>query len=473
MYERRKQGWEKHLDFIILELISMQISFIFAYVLRHGWKLPYQQMEYMQLSIAIFLLDSCIIFFNDSFNGILRRGYLKEFTASIKHVTVFMAVLLAYLFITKTSSIYSRESLSALWVFQIMLSYIEKIIWKKYLLRRRMRAKERVARSVLLITGSGLVKEIMNHLKTAEYSDFVISSIALLDVDQINDEIAGVEVVASKDNLYEYIKKSVIDEVFINLPANIALPDGMVQQFMDAGITVHLNIARLERGMGKQVVEHFGEYTVLTSSIGMVSRQQLFYKRVMDLCGALVGLVITGVLTVCIAPIIWSQSPGPIFFTQERVGKGGRKFCIYKFRSMYPDAEARKKELMENNAIKDGMMFKMENDPRIFPFGHFIRKYSLDEFPQFWNVLKGEMSLVGTRPPTVDEYEKYELHHLSRLSVKPGITGMWQVSGRSKINCFEDVVELDNCYIQNWSLGLDVKILWQTVKVVFGGDGAM
>ena len=137
------------------------------------------------------------------------------------------------------------------------------------------------------------------------------------------------------------------------------------------------------------------------------------------------------------------------------------------------DAEERKKELMAQNNIKDGMMFKMDNDPRIIKgIGNFIRDFSLDEFPQFWNVLKGDMSLVGTRPPTEDEWEKYDLHHRARLAIKPGITGMWQISGRSDITDFEEVVRLDTEYIKNWDLGLDIKILLKTVLVVIGKDGA-
>src|SRR5699024_10273038 len=172
-----------------------------------------------------------------------------------------------------------------------------------------------------------------------------------------------------------------------------------------------------------------------------------------------------------IAPVIYIQSPGPVFFSQKRVGKNGRTFKIYKFRSMYLDAEERKKELMEQNKM-NGFMFKMDHDPRIFPFGNFIRKTSLDEFPQFINVLKGDMSLVGTRPPTLDEYEQYELHHKGRLAMKPGLTGMWQVSGRSDITDFEEVVRLDTEYIRNWSLSLDIKILLKTVMMVFTGKGA-
>ena len=165
------------------------------------------------------------------------------------------------------------------------------------------------------------------------------------------------------------------------------------------------------------------------------------------------------------------ESPGPLFFSQKRVGRNGRIFKIYKFRSMYADAEERKKELMEQNEM-DGLMFKMTDDPRITKIGKFIRKTSLDELPQFWNVLKGDMSLVGTRPPTVDEFEKYESHHKRRLSMKPGITGKWQVSGRSDIQDFEEVVKLDCEYIDEWSPFLDIQILFKTVGVVLTHKGA-
>ena len=193
----------------------------------------------------------------------------------------------------------------------------------------------------------------------------------------------------------------------------------------------------------------------------------------MDIAGGLVGCIFTGIIYIFIAPIMKVKSPGPVFFSQVRMGKNGKPFKIYKFRSMYMDAEERKKELMEKNNIKDGLMFKMDDDPRIIKgIGHFIRKTSLDEFPQFWNILKGDMSLVGTRPPTMDEWDKYELHHRRRLAIKPGLTGMWQVSGRSEITDFEEVVELDTKYIEQWSIGLDIKILFKTVTVVFTGSGA-
>jgi len=174
-----------------------------------------------------------------------------------------------------------------------------------------------------------------------------------------------------------------------------------------------------------------------------------------------------------VGPLIYIKSPGPVFFSQIRIGKNGRRFQIYKFRSMYLDAEKKKKELMEQNNVKDGLMFKMDHDPRIIKgIGDFIRKTSIDELPQFWNVLKGEMSLVGTRPPTLDEWERYQLHHRKRIAIKPGITGLWQVSGRSNITNFEEIVKLDVRYIMDWSFFMDIKILFKTVWVVLKREGS-
>ena len=218
--------------------------------------------------------------------------------------------------------------------------------------------------------------------------------------------------------------------------------------------------------VGGQIAGNLG-FPVYLDSIGTIS--------VGALCGgfpgALVGLVITGVVTIFLAPILKLESPGPLVFKQKRVGKNGRYFYIYKFRSMYKDAEERKAALMEKNEMK-GLMFKMTDDPRVTKVGKFIRATSIDELPQFWNILKGDMSLVGTRPPTVDEFQQYEARHKRRLSMKPGLTGMWQVSGRSNIEDFEEVVRMDLDYIDNWSLQLDAKIILKTIVVIFKKVGA-
>lgn len=187
-------------------------------------------------------------------------------------------------------------------------------------------------------------------------------------------------------------------------------------------------------------------------------------KRFIDIVGAIVGLVITGIIFIPIALAIKLSSPGPIFFSQTRCGWMGKKFRMWKFRSMFADAEERKK-LIENQA--SGAFFKNDNDPRITKIGNLLRRTSLDELPQFWNVLKGDMSLVGTRPPTSEEVETYQIPEWQRLDVKPGMTGEWQVNGRSQVRNFEDVIKLDLKYQHHWSLVYDMKLILKTILIIF------
>ena len=247
-----------------------------------------------------------------------------------------------------------------------------------------------------------------------------------------------------------------------------------------------MNLAKVVNSPGKkQFVEKIGDYIVLTTSINYASLNELFLKRVFDIICGILGCILTLVICIFIGLAIYIASPGPIFFSQERVGKNGKKFKMYKFRSMYLDAEERKSELMKDKKLGDGKMFKLDFDPRVIGnkvlsdgsrktgIGEFMRKTSLDEFPQFFNVLKGDMSIVGTRPPLISETNLYEYQHFARLAIIPGITGMWQVSGRSEIIDFDEVVKLDKYYIENWNLGLDIKILLKTVLVVVCKKGAV
>ncbi|MGC9505800.1 sugar transferase [Baaleninema sp.] len=193
------------------------------------------------------------------------------------------------------------------------------------------------------------------------------------------------------------------------------------------------------------------------------------FKRALDIAGAVVGLGITAAVAVPVAIGMQLSDPGPIFYSQIRCGYKGKPFRIWKFRSMVVDAD-RKKHLVENEA--KGFIFKNENDPRITPIGRFLRRTSLDELPQFWNVLMGDMTLVGTRPPTPDEVERYNAHHWRRLDVKPGITGEWQVNGRSTVKNFEDIIEMDLQYQEKWSVFYDLQLIFKTLAVVFKGSGA-
>ncbi len=192
-------------------------------------------------------------------------------------------------------------------------------------------------------------------------------------------------------------------------------------------------------------------------------------KRLVDILGALIGLVITALIAIPITIAVYLDDPGPILYSQVRCGLKGRPFKIWKFRSMVVDAE-KLKHLVDNQA--KGCIFKSKNDPRITKVGRFLRKTSLDEFPQFWNVLMGDMSLVGTRPPTVDEVLQYKTHHWKRLNVKPGMTGEWQVNGRSSVEDFEDIVRLDLRYQSKWSVRYDLGLIVKTIWVVLNKHGA-
>jgi exopolysaccharide biosynthesis polyprenyl glycosylphosphotransferase len=196
------------------------------------------------------------------------------------------------------------------------------------------------------------------------------------------------------------------------------------------------------------------------------------FKQVIDFFGALILVTLLSWLFIAVALVIRLTSPGPIFFRQLRSGLNGRPFTILKFRTMVSDAEQRKQELAALNEM-NGPVFKVTNDPRVTPIGRWLRKFSIDELPQLINVLRGEMSLVGPRPLPVDEVKRFsDMAHRRRLSVKPGLTCLWQVSGRNNVSDFKDWVRLDLEYIDNWSLWLDLKILWRTIPVVLAGTGA-
>lgn len=484
MYKKSPQGWLKHWDFILIDMICLQVAFIAAFLLRCGLSNPYEELLYRSEAFAMLICQLVVIFFNDAFRDVLKRGMYSECTATVKHAIYVMLLSSFYLFLTNSADAYSRMIFLLTGFFYAILAYICRIIWKKILIAR---FKEKSGkRSMVVITVSSIAEEVLQNVCSGQYQEFTVSGIALLDQDLTGKTIDGVPVVGNAQSINDYICREWVDEVFIRLPEQLPLPEDIMNALVSMGVTVHLDLAKAANLGGKKpYVESIGNYTVLTIGVNIVTPKQLLYKRLLDIAGGLVGCLVTLVLTIIIGPIIYIKSPGPIFFSQVRIGKNGRKFKMYKFRSMYMDAEERKKELMAQNKMKDGFMFKLDYDPRIIGcekkdkngnpkgIGNFIRKTSIDEFPQFWNVLKGDMSLVGTRPPTVDEWEKYELHHRARMAIKPGITGMWQVSGRSDITDFEEVVRLDTQYIEQWTVGLDIKILLKTVLSVVKNEGAV
>lgn len=249
-----------------------------------------------------------------------------------------------------------------------------------------------------------------------------------------------------------------------------------IQEYIDLclemGVSVRVIMSLYKAHGAQRYVSSVGTYPVITYHKVCLNQSSMAAKRVVDILGSLVGILVFSPVMLVTALAIKLDSEGPVIFKQKRVGLNGRPFMMYKFRSMCVEAEALKEKLQEQNEVKDGLMFKIKDDPRITRVGKFIRKTSIDELPQFFNVLLGNMSLVGTRPPTMDEVIKYERNHWRRMSINPGITGLWQVSGRSQITDFDRIVELDTEYIDKWSIWFDFWIMIKTVFVLLRRKGA-
>ena len=274
--------------------------------------------------------------------------------------------------------------------------------------------------------------------------------------------------------LEDIIRKYAIDQIYIMERQHGDMIDVQpyINMCMEMGVTARVIMNAYSGGAAQSYVSSVGTYPVITYHTVSLNAGARAFKRVVDVTGAFIGIVVFSPFMLMTALAIKMDSRGPVIFKQKRVGLNGRYFNMYKFRSMCIDAEEKKQELMKQNEMSDNFMFKMKNDPRITKVGKFIRKTSIDELPQFFNVLFGDMSLVGTRPPTIDEVEQYERRHWRRISIKPGITGMWQVSGRSTITDFEEIVELDTKYIDCWDILIDFKIMIRTLLQFFGSKGA-
>lgn len=483
MYKRTSQGWIKHLDFILWDLLSLQIAFFLAFILREHHFNPYVKPLYRNMGLYLTAVDFLIILAMDTMHDVLKLGHWRNFKITLEHTLILIALAIMFLFFSKTGQRYSRLNMVYLFTSYLLLSYGTRELWKAVLHRNLGRLSQR---SLLILADSRAAGDVVKAMQDNNYPSLALHGVALLDEAPDLTDIRGIPVVARGKDLISYACHTWVDEVLVVPSEAAAYPREITDALQQMGITVHLSLSQVAGSLGgKKFVEKIGPFPCLTSTLNYASPMALFAKRAMDIAGGLIGCLLTGIIYLFVAPAIYKASPGPIFFAQTRVGKNGRTFKMYKFRSMYLDAEARKAELMKDNKLGDGKMFKLDFDPRVIGneilpdgtrktgIGDFIRRTSLDEFPQFFNVLKGDMSIVGTRPPLPSETQLYELHHYARLAIKPGVTGMWQISGRSDITDFEEVVRLDKSYIENWSLGLDIKILLKTIWVVFREDGSV
>lgn len=459
----------------LIDLICILIIFVSSTFIRFGnFRDMGDKSSHFAVCIAFLLFCTIYNFFADWNFGFMKRGLWQEFTAVARYNLLMIVVVGMLMYFMKWADTFSRLVMLYFIIGNQILTWIMRIILKRglYIYYK----SDTSAIRLLVIGESSNIKHSIEKMRGNLDIHIRIVGAAVIDKDMQGEEIDGIPVVACAENLNEVALGMALDEMFLSIPGRpMSELEQIIRDFDEMGIVVHRKLEADVYGRNRSTIEKYGGYTVITCGHMHYSYKRLLAKRATDILGGLVGLLITALLTIFIAPAIKIDSKGPVFFSQVRIGRNGRRFRIYKFRSMYQDAEARKEALMEHNEMtgeQAGLMFKMENDPRITRVGKFLRKTSLDELPQFWNILKGDMSLVGTRPPTEAEFEKYSIAYRRRLSMTPGLTGLWQVSGRSDITDFDEVVKLDLEYIDNWSIGLDLRLLFKTVGVVFTGRGS-
>ena len=467
--------WAKnHMLRVLTDTVSVALSYLLAFMALYG-VLPSGIKWYgLFLMVWIYFLSALIPMKKTS----PEEESAAETFAGAWRQTLCIAVLLAVFLFFFARNNYETKIFFILQIgFLLLCLNLGRIYCKAVILNYYDKDKNKIR--LLIFANKTNALTAMRRLAASKLCRYDLIALTIVDGETEQVELNLIQyrdgrsyMVTESADIDEYMKRQAIDEALLSLPnSSREYISSLLKTLQSMGIVAHVAANSLGLSEEAKQVGELGNYRVLTYGTRIFTPAELFIKRAMDICGGLTGLLITGILSIFVVPAICLESPGPAIFKQIRVGKNGRKFAIYKFRSMYMDAEERKRELMEKNEM-NGLMFKIKDDPRITRTGRFIRKTSIDEFPQFLNVLKGDMSLVGTRPPTVDEFEQYEEHHKRRLSLKPGITGMWQVSGRSDIQDFEDVVRMDLEYIDNWSVWLDIKILIQTVFVVFSHKGA-
>lgn len=462
--------------YILIDLAAMAAAYVMTQLALYG-SLPARMKWYgLTMVLGVYLVSD--LFFGHE-KPLAEESAVETFLDVVRQ-TVYMAFLFALLlFLLGQRGGDTRLFFGLLVLFSFGCLYLGRIYCKAVIFNYYGNEKNRTR--LLIFANPSNAQKALDRLAASNLYMYELIALVIMDSEGKNPELnlirqktaGGYErESASEADLTEYLKLQAVDEALISLPDSSRECIGsLLKKLQCIGIVAHVAANSLGLSEEEKQIGELGLYRVLTYGSRIFRPSELILKRTLDILGAAAGIFLTALIGIFVVPAIRLESPGPAVFKQTRIGKNGRKFSIYKFRSMYMDAEERKKELMKQNEM-DGLMFKMKDDPRITKVGKFIRKTSIDELPQFFNVLRGDMSLVGTRPPTVDEFERYEEHHKRRLSLRPGITGMWQVSGRSDIQNFEDVVRLDLEYIDNWSVWLDIKILFQTIFVVLLHRGA-
>ncbi|MBJ8325399.1 sugar transferase [Streptococcus pacificus] len=450
----------KNIFYLLGDLISLVLSFFVAILLKSNLNI-----NNALLPFIIIIISLTFIAFSNTYSVFDVESVFQTIKVSFKISMINSSFLIMFLFFI---IYYNQRIISKNVIEFIVIQFI--ILFTLVFINRRVinnvkRFSDLDRKNIIFFSNSK--DDVINRNVFSQYGYQIIA--CLTNGEQSLQEIP---LLRNFDELRDFLADNEVNEILVSYAAREEF-FSIQNKLYEIGIPVSICLTDpTQDNFSSLILNKSGSLITLTHSLNYSDFINLFLKRVFDIIFSIIGLILTFIVALFIYPIIQKQSKGPLLFKQVRIGANGKKFQMYKFRSMYLDAESKKKELMQKNELNTDLMFKIDEDPRIFPFGKIIRSWSIDELPQFINVLKGDMSIVGTRPPTLEEYKKYKLHHFKRLVMKPGITGMWQVSGRSNIKNFEKVVELDAFYIRNWSLKLDLKIILKTFKVVLNRSGS-
>jgi len=468
---------------IIIDVALINVAFFLSYFIRYRLQFPsavlpqYDAPYWPYLPFSALLTVLCLLSYriDGLYEPRRRRRWLDELyrllTGTLTSIVIVMAVTFAL-----QPLVYSRGMLLRAGFLIILLLAGARLIAHTIILSRRRRG---IGVDRVLVVGLGeLGRAVIRNILADPVLGYQVAGYVDDDPDKGSSRLGRIQGLGGIDNLASVIVNNDIDEVIVTLPW---MYHRKIMQIIEEcerkNVRVRVVPDVFQQRMRRLDFDSLNGIPLIGAGPEELSRAAIILKRSMDLVGVLLALPFLLILILVFGALIKLESPGPVFFTQRRVGKDGREFDVIKFRSMVLGAEQMQKELAHLNEA-DGPLFKIKEgtepgrrDPRITRVGRFMRRTSIDELPQLLNVLRGEMSLVGPRPGTPGEVQQYKPWQLRRISVRPGITGLWQVSGRSDIP-FDEMVLLDIFYIENWSLELDIRILLQTIPAVLMARGA-
>lgn len=394
-------------------------------------------------------------------------SHLHEQRLSVQACLVSGLLLTGTLYLIKAEQIPRSVVLLTVALLTVSLS-LRRVVFRALLYQRFEQGMN--TRNVIIVGTGAEAHALRHHLQSIRQLGYIFKG--FVQVPGIDTQLAGTtgDVLGPLETLFDYARKHFVDEIFFTSPCERGVIKGVLDQARANGIDLRVVPDMYDGLAWNSTIEYIGQFPTIPLHRGHVPEVGLILKRLLDVTLAVLTLVLLSPVLLAIAIAVKLDSHGPIFYASERIGKKARVFKCIKFRTMVRDADRKRAEIMHMNE-RQGILFKMQNDPRITRVGRFLRKYSLDELPQFFNVLLGDMSVVGPRPPIASEVKQYNLAHLRRLDVTPGITGLWQVQARQDPS-FDSYISLDVAYIENWSVWLDIKIILRTVGVVFGGTGS-